>query len=57
MIAGQSGMTKAQVEVEIRHLREAGKKVTASRETAIAFLQKHGFITQKGKLTAKYSRK
>jgi hypothetical protein len=48
------GLSKEESERVIKELREAGKKIRRTPETARAFLIKHGFITKGGKLTKRY---
>ena len=39
---------------ELEALRRFSKKVCATRETAFAYLVKHGYVTPKGKITKRY---
>jgi len=49
-----AGRSKEQAEKERQLLEEAAKEINASPETARAFLIKHGFITEDGKLGENY---
>jgi len=42
------------VKKELVAIKKASKRVCVNRKTAQAFLVKHGFLTQKGKLTGRY---
>ncbi len=46
--------TEKQVQVEIRAMKAAGKRINATPASAKAFLLKHGFITKAGKLHPRY---
>ena len=46
--------TKAEVDDYVAAMRRAGKKIERTRESARAFLLKHGYITKSGKLTKRY---
>jgi hypothetical protein len=46
--------TEKQVRKEVRAMRKAAVKVAATRESARAFLRKHGFITKANRLTKRY---
>jgi len=46
--------TKKEVDREIHEMDRASKKITRSKDSAKAFLVKHGFITQDGKVTKRY---
>ena len=39
---------------EIREIKKAGKEIRKSKESAHAFLRKHGFITKDNKLSPRY---
>lgn len=39
---------------EIEAMHEAGRRIRASKETARAYMIKHGFITKSGKLPKRY---
>jgi len=43
-----------ETEREVRAIRKATKRASASKETAKAYLRKRGIITKSGKLTKKY---
>jgi len=47
-------MTTADYKKTLEIINEQGKKHTASKETALAFLIKAGFITKSGKPTKAY---
>lgn len=42
---------------QIKVLEEAAKEVNATKETALKFLIKGGFVTRSGKLTKRYGGK
>ena len=44
-------MTARQVQEEIDGIRKAGAKIRRTKASARAFMIKHGFITESGKLT------
>jgi len=46
--------SKKQIRKEITAMKQAGKRINASPETARAFLFKHGFITKDSKLHRRY---
>ena len=46
--------TKAEVDDYVAAIRRAGKKIARTRDSARAFLLKHGYITKSGKLTKRY---
>ena len=54
MTEAGAGIAKKKLNVELRALRDAGRKIRRTPETARAFLIKHGFITKSGKLTKRY---
>ena len=39
---------------EIAAIREAGRRIRASRESARSYMIKHGFMTKSGKLSKRY---
>jgi hypothetical protein len=47
-------MTKRELEIELRAIREAGKKIRRSPQSARAYLIKHGFLTKTGRLPKRY---
>ena len=47
-------MTAKQVQEEIEAIRKAGAKIRRTKAGARAFMIKHGFITESGKLTKRY---
>jgi len=46
--------TKESVDAEIAIMRESLKKITASKEAAIAYLIRAGFLTKSGKPHPRY---
>lgn len=46
--------TSEKVKREIEAMREAGRRIRASKETARAYMLKHGFMTKSGKLPKRY---
>ncbi len=46
--------TKKEVDREIHEMDRVSKKITRTKESAKAFLVKHGFITKDGRLTKRY---
>ena len=49
-----AGRSEAKAENDLRDMRKAMRKITASKKSARAFLIKHGFITKNNKLTKRY---
>lgn len=47
-------MTAEQARQEIHAIQTAGRKIRRTRQSARAFLLKHGFITKSGKLAKRY---
>jgi hypothetical protein len=47
-------MSKRELNAELRAIREVGKKIRKTPQSARSFLMKHGFITRSGKLTKRY---
>jgi hypothetical protein len=45
---------RKEIDHEIRAMRDAGKRIRASKETARSFLIKHGYLTKDGKLASRY---
>ena len=54
MTAIASRMTVDQAQQEIQAIKTAGRKIRRTRQSARAFLFKHGFITKSGKLAKRY---
>ena len=54
MTAIATRMTAREVRREIEALREAGAKIRRSPKIARAFLVKHGFVTESGRLAKRY---
>lgn len=46
--------SSSEVKREVRAIKEAGREICKTPETARAFLLKHGFITKTNKLSKKY---
>jgi len=53
---GTATMTRQEARKEIEHIRRVTRAATATKESAKAFLVRHGFLTKSGKLPARYSR-
>jgi len=49
-----TGPSEQEVKDRIKTMRAASDKITASKETARAYLIKNGFMTKGGKLTKRY---
>ena len=51
-----SSRSSEEVAQDIAAIKDATKKITASKATARAYLIKNGYMTKGGKLTRRYSR-
>jgi hypothetical protein len=49
-------MTREEARKEIAHIRRVTREAAATKESARAFLIRHGFLTKSGKLPARYSK-
>ena len=54
MTAIANRLTAREIRREIEALREAGNWIRRSPKSARAFLVKHGFVTESGRLTKRY---
>ena len=54
MIQVIQSLTQADVDREVKSIREFTKKITKSKKTAREFLIRAGYITKSGKLTKRY---
>jgi len=47
-------MSPERAKREVKAMQEAGRRICASKETARAYMVKHGFMTKSGKLPKRY---
>lgn len=47
-------LSAAEVRLEAKAIKKAGKEIRKDRATTLEFLRKHGFVTKSGKLTKRY---
>ncbi len=53
---GTATMTREEARKEIEHIRRVTNAAASTKESARAFLVRHGFLTKSGKLPARYSK-
>jgi hypothetical protein len=54
MVTINQTMTPERAKREIKAMHDAGKRIRSSKESARAYMIKHGFMTKSGKLPKRY---